>query len=88
MKQGWFKKSGWIYLPVSAAGIVLYLMTIVFCVTVFIAVDRQSHSNSDTLYGIFPYFISAFTVLFWIASNKSVSGNVKDISSVNQLSKN
>ena len=88
MKQEWFKKSGWIYVPVSATGIVLYLMTIVFCVTVFLAVDRQSHSNSDSLYGIFPYFVSAFTVLFWIASNRSVSGNVKDISSVNQLSKN
>ena len=88
MKQLWFKKSGWIYLPVSAAGIVLYLMTIAFCVTVFIAVDSHSHSNSDTLYGIFPYFVSAFTVLFWIASNSAGQRQIKDISSVNQLSKN
>jgi len=41
------------------------------CVTVFIAIDRNSHSNTDTLYGIFPYFVSAFTLLFWIASNNS-----------------
>ncbi|MBS1551474.1 MAG: hypothetical protein JST15_05330 [Bacteroidetes bacterium] len=88
MKQRWFKKAGWIYIPVSAAGIVLYLMTIVFCLTVFIAVDRNSHSNSDTLYGIFPYFVSAFTVLFWIASNSSGQGRVKDIISENLLSKN
>lgn len=36
------------------------------------AVDRHSHSASDTLYGIFPYFVSVFTILFWIASNTSV----------------
>lgn len=75
MKAKWFKKSGLIYFPVSFAGVVLYLLTIGFCVSVFVAVDRNSHSNSDTLYGIFPYFISAFTVLFWIASNTSVSNN-------------
>lgn len=73
MKSNWFKKTGWIYLPVTASGIILYLLTAVFCTTVFIAADRNSHSVSDTLYGIFPYFVSAFTVLFWIASNKSSS---------------
>ncbi|HMS64081.1 MAG TPA: hypothetical protein PKD83_02370 [Ignavibacteria bacterium] len=71
MKDQWFIKAGWIYIPKSVIGILLYLMTIAFCVTVFIAIDSHSHSNSDTLYGIFPYFISAFTVLFWIAGNKS-----------------
>lgn len=69
MKTQWFKKAGWIYIPVSLIGLLLYIFTIIFCVTVFVAVDRHSHSNSDTLYGIFPYFISAFTLLFWIASN-------------------
>ncbi len=73
MKFQWFKKKGWIYIPVSTAGVIISLMTVVFCVTVFTAVDRHSHSNSDTLYGIFPYFISAFTLLFWIASNTSRS---------------
>ena len=52
-------------------GTLMYLATIGFCLTVFIAVDRHSHSNTDTLYGIFPSFVSAFTVLFWIASNTS-----------------
>jgi hypothetical protein len=42
-----------------------------FCVTVFMAIDRNSHSVSDTLYGIFPYFVSACTLLFWVASNTS-----------------
>lgn len=71
MKYPWFKKSGWIYLPVSVAGALLALGALAFCVTVFMAVDRNSHSVSDTLYGTFPYVVSAFTVLFWIAHHTS-----------------
>jgi hypothetical protein len=71
MKTYWFKKIGWIYIPISVIGILISLCALIFCVTVFIAVDRHSHSVSDTLYGIFPYFVSAFTILFWIASNTS-----------------
>ncbi len=71
MRFTWFKKVGWIYLPVSVAGVILTLGVVAFCVTVFLAVDRNSHSVSDTLYGIFPYFVSAFTVLFWIAHHSS-----------------
>jgi hypothetical protein len=71
MMTNWFKKYGWIYIPTSGVGVVLSLPAILFCITVFVAVDRNSHSVSDTLYGIFPYFVSAFTILFWIASNTS-----------------
>jgi hypothetical protein len=45
------------------------LLVIAFCAMVFVEVDRNSHSVSDTLYGFFPYFVSAFTILFWIAGN-------------------
>jgi len=69
MEIKWFRKTGLIYIPISAIGVIMYLMTIIFCITVFMAIDRHSHSNSDTLYGIFPYFVSAFTLLFWIAAN-------------------
>ncbi len=71
MKTIWFKKSGWVYIPTSVIGVLISLCVVFFCVTVFIAVDRHSHSVSDTLYGIFPYFVSAITILFWIASNTS-----------------
>jgi hypothetical protein len=71
MKANWFRKYGWIYIPVSAIGVIILLLVIAFCITVFIAIDRNSHSASDTLYGIFPYFVSAFTILFWIAANTS-----------------
>jgi hypothetical protein len=72
MKTGWFKRKGIVFIPVSAVGVVLYILTLIFCVTVFIAIDRNSHSVSDTLYGIFPYFVSAFTILYWIAANTSL----------------
>jgi hypothetical protein len=71
MKLNWFRKLGWIYIPVSVIGAILCLAVLYLCVTVFLAVDRHSHSVSDTLYGIFPYFVSAFTILFWIAANTS-----------------
>lgn len=71
MKANWFRKYGWVYYPVSVTGFLLTLCVLVFCITVFRAVDRNSHSVSDTLYGIFPFFVSALTLLFWIASNTS-----------------
>jgi drug/metabolite transporter (DMT)-like permease len=69
MKTPWFRKTGIIFIPISIVGVVLYLFTLAFCVNVFMAIDRNSHSNSDTLYGIFPFFVSALAILFWIASN-------------------
>lgn len=66
--MAWFRHWGWIYRPVNWQGWIASLLTLAFCVRVFAAVDRHSHSASDTLYGIFPYVISALVVLNWIAS--------------------
>jgi hypothetical protein len=71
MTTNWFKKFGWFYIPTSIIGAVITLLVIAFCATVFITADRNSHSASDTLYGFFPYLVSAFTILFWIAGNTS-----------------
>ena len=67
----WFKSWGWIYRPITWQGIVACLFTLVFCVQVFIAVDRNSHSASDTLYGIFPYVVPCLILLNWLASKTS-----------------
>jgi hypothetical protein len=67
----WFKPWGWIYRPSTWQAWILTVMTGFFCVQVFLAVDRHSHSASDTLYGIFPYVVSAFGILGWIASRTS-----------------
>ena len=40
---------------------------------IFLAVDRHSHSVSDTLYGVFPYFVCSFLAVNWVASRTSDS---------------
>jgi len=71
MNRRWFLPFGWIYRPVSWQGWMIFAITVAFCIQVFIAVDRHSHSVSDTFYGIFPYFVPAFAILGWIAYHTS-----------------
>jgi hypothetical protein len=71
MKIIWFKRWGWFYLPISLPGVVITLAALAFCVQVFLAVDRKSHSVSDTLYGVFPFFACAFLLFDWIAGKSS-----------------
>lgn len=71
MKTPWFKRYGWFYIPVSVQGCVLSLLAAAFCVQIFIAVDRRSHSASDTLYGVFPFCVCTFLLLDWIAGRTS-----------------
>jgi hypothetical protein len=71
MKKPWFKQIGWFHLPVSVSGAMITLAALAFCVQVFLAVDRHSHSVSDTLYGVFPFFACAFLLFDWIAGRTS-----------------
>ena len=71
MNSVWFKPWGWIYRPVAWQGILVVLLTLAFCAQVFIAIDRHSHSVSDTFYGIFPYIVPSLMILNWIASKTS-----------------
>jgi hypothetical protein len=73
MNTAWFKRIGWIHLPVSIPGAVITLAALAFCVQVFVTVDRHSHSVSDTLYGVFPFFACAFLLFDWIAERTSRS---------------
>jgi len=68
MKTTWFKRCGWFYRPVSWQGIVIAMGMLAFSAQVFWAVDRKSHSVSDTLYGVFPFIVPCFLLLDWIAS--------------------
>ena len=43
----------------------------VFCSQVFLAVDASSHSASNTLYGVYAYFVGLFPLLNWVASKTS-----------------
>jgi hypothetical protein len=71
MNTRWFNRFGWFYIPVSAAGAVICLLAMLFFATVFVTVDRHSHSVSDTFYGVFPFFACTFLLLDWIGSRTS-----------------
>jgi len=71
VQRRWFVSWGWVYRPVSWQACVLVLLDALFCVQVFGAVDRHSHSVSDTLYGIFPYVVPCLMLLNWAASKTS-----------------
>lgn len=71
MQHKWFTPWGWIYRPSSAMGFVVSTLAALFCVNVFIAIDRHSHSATDTLYGIFPFVVPTLMLLNWVASKTS-----------------
>ena len=71
MTMTWFKPWGWIYRPISWQGVVLTVLILAFCVQVFFAIDRNSHSVTDTLYGVFPYIVCSLGILNWIAARSS-----------------
>ena len=75
MSTAWFRRWGWIYRPISWQGVAVLLLTLAFCVNVFVAIDRSSHSVTDTLYGVFPYIVCSFGVLNWIADRSSGSSH-------------
>ena len=63
----WFKPIGPFFVPVSIAGWLITLAALAFCAQVFWAIDRHSHSVSDTLYGIYPFWLPTLLALAWIA---------------------
>jgi len=65
---------GWVYRPASVGGAIVTLLALAFCVNVFIAIDRNSHSVSDTLYGVFPFFAPTLILLNWFASKTCERG--------------
>lgn len=71
MQRRWFVPWGWVYRPIAWQGYGLVLLTAGFCANVFVAIDRHSHSVSDTLYGLFPFVVPALILLDWVASKTS-----------------
>ena len=67
----WFKRWGWLYRPVHPLGYAAALAALAFIIQVFLAIDRQSHSVTDTLYRFYTYAAPTFLGLMWIASRTS-----------------
>ncbi len=62
MKQKWFKKTGWFYIPVQPPGYLVTILVIVFMIPVVLVIDRNAYSVTDELYEIFVY---ATCTAFW-----------------------
>ena len=71
MKTTWFKKAGWLYIPVHVMGLLVTLGAIIFLVPVYIAIVRQGHSGSDDLYQMFVYTTCTAFWWKWIAEKTS-----------------
>lgn len=69
MNRSWFKQWGWLYRPVSVVGWLITLLTLALVAQVFVAVDRHSHSASDTLWGVFPYAALFVIIAGWVAAH-------------------
>ncbi len=61
-QQIWFKKQGWVYVPVHPLGYLVTLLAVLFMAPVTMAAVRNTHSVSDALYEIFVY---ATCTAFW-----------------------
>lgn len=71
MKQGWFKKMGWVYWPTHVMGVVVTLLAIAFMVPVVMAADKSAHSVTDELYEIFVYATCTAFWWKWVAEKTS-----------------
>lgn len=71
MSRRWFHTWGWVYRPVSWEGTLLVVVLLAFWVNVSLGIDRHSHSASDTMYGVFPYIVTSFLLLLWVAGKTS-----------------
>ena len=63
MNQPWFRKAGWMYLPIHAMGLLVTLLAVLFLVPVYGAIIRNGHSVSDDLYHLFVY--TTCTAFWW-----------------------
>lgn len=71
MRYNWFRKFGWIHVPISIQGWVIWILSIAFLANTFMAIDHASHSVSDTLYGIFPFWVPTILLAEWLAGKTS-----------------
>ena len=71
MNNIWFKKLGWVYVPVHAMGLLVTFICIALNIMFFVAIDRNSHSVSDTLIQFFVYFTCVAFWWKWIAQRMS-----------------
>lgn len=63
MKQIWFKRTGWFYIPVHPMGLIVTILALVFMIPIVMAIVRNGHSVTDDLYSIFVF--TSCTAFWW-----------------------
>ncbi|MFZ1130520.1 MAG: hypothetical protein WBV31_02505 [Terriglobales bacterium] len=63
----WFKPFGIVFLPVSIPGWIVTALAAAFCLHIFWFFNGHSHSVSDLLYEVFPYWVPTFLLWAWVA---------------------
>jgi hypothetical protein len=66
-----FRKSGWIYIPVTVTGWIVLAGYAALSVVTLVSIDKNYNSLLNSLIRFFPYFISFSVIYFWISSNTS-----------------
>jgi len=72
MQQVWFKKTGWVYIPVHVMGYIVTAAAVAFMIPVVIAVDRNAHSVTDELYQLFVFGTCTAFWWKWVAEKTSI----------------
>lgn len=70
-RKAWFKPWGLGYLPTSWQGFVATLLVVLICVVVFLVIDADSHSASDTMVGTGFIIVPIIGALYWFARARS-----------------
>lgn len=71
MKQVWFKRTGWFYIPIHPLGFLVTGLAVAFMVPVVLAADRNAHSVTDEFYEIFVFATCTAFWWKWVAEKTS-----------------
>jgi len=73
MNAPWFERTAWLPRPLSWQGWAVLALCAGLMLAVFEFVDRRSHSVSDTLYGIVPFWVAIPLLYRWVAGKLSAA---------------
>lgn len=66
-----FAAFGPISRPISVTGWIITAAALAFMLQVFVTIDGRSHSGTDTLYGLYPFWGVTFLLWDWVARRLS-----------------
>jgi hypothetical protein len=73
MNLPWFRRIGLFFIPVKLPGWIILAASIAAAVFKFIAIDRKSHSASDTLINFFFWLIllnAFYSLIAWVSGRE------------------